>query len=781
MLHLIVLILIIAVTSGGCGISNSKVQSKQLTLWYDQPAEKWLEALPLGNGRLGAMVFGGVKNERVQLNEDTLWAGPPVPEVKEGSLENYMKAREAALAGDNALAESIISKKVLSERIVPRSYQTLGDLRLEFNLEEAKVSNYTRRLDLETAIAKTEFEIDGVTYTREVFSSVVDNVIVVNLTANKKGMMSVTIKLDRPDDFEVVAAGRDILQMSGQASHKGKQKGVHYNCQIQAVSKGGKIYADGNSLKIEKADSATLYISAATDLNADNPYSPLKTDLKALCDAQTKQAAAKKYAQARKEHVENHRQLFDRVSLDLGDQMLAETPTDERLNAVKQGKQDLGLVALYFQYGRYLLMSSSRPGNMPANLQGIWNDKISAPWNADYHININMQMNYWVAEVCNLSECHQPFFDFVERLVPSGKKTAKELYGCRGFVAHHTTDPWLWTVPIGKAKYGMWPFGGAWSTQHFMQHYRFTQDKEFLKTRALPIIKESAVFFLDYLVEDPKTKKLVAGPASSPENSFVTNDGKSATVDMGAAMSQEIVWDTFTNYLEAAEILGIDDKLSDEIKNARSRLALPQIGTDGRLMEWSREFKEKQPGHRHISHLYGLHPGRQFTFEHTPDYMEACRKTIEYRLSHGGGHTGWSRAWIINFWARLRDPENVYNNIQALLAKSTLTNLFDTHPPFQIDGNFGGTAGIAEALLQSHEGKIDILPALPKQWNKGTVKGLVARGNFTVDVEWEQAKLKKATIKSNSGGPCTVSYGGITKSFDIAKSKTVVLNSKLKQ
>jgi alpha-L-fucosidase 2 len=779
---LFVAVLMLSIFSQTPCLANPSCDSNQMTLWYRQPAKEWTEALPVGNGRLGAMVFGGVSTERVQLNEDSVWAGPPVPQAREGANENYLKAREALFEGKYAEAEKIIETKFLSDRISPRSYQTLGDLNLEFKFKDVGLGSYKRSLDMETALARTEFEIGGVRYTREVLSSAVDDVIAVYLTSDESGMISFKARLSRPADFETVSAGPDKIRMSGQASHGGNQKGVHYNSQLQAVIKGGKVHSDQDSLIIENADSVVLYISAATDLNFDNPYTPLECDLAALCDRRSRDAAAKGYDQLRKDHIANHRELFSRVSIDLGDKKLAEMPTDQRLAAVKQGAQDLGLVAMYFQYGRYLLMCSSRPCCMPANLQGIWNDKIEAAWNADYHVNINIQMNYWVAEVCNLSECHRPFFDFVERLVPSGRKTAKELYGCRGFVVHHTTDPWLWTVPIGRCIFGMWPFGAGWSVQHFMEHYRFTQDKEFLKNRGLPVLREASLFFLDYLVEYPETGMLVAGPASSPENAFITPQGDVVTVDMGAAMSQEIVWDTFTNYLEAVDILGTeDDGLAKKVRAAKQRLALPKIGTDGRLMEWSGEFRENEPGHRHVSHLYGLHPGRQFTYQATPDYMQACRKTIEHRQSHGGGHTGWSRAWIINFYARLRDPQNVYNNIQALLAKSTLTNLFDTHPPFQIDGNFGGTAGIAEALLQSHEGVIVLLPALPEQWSAGSVKGLVARGGFTVDIEWENARLKRAVIMSNHGNSCTVSYQGSSRRFDTSRGETINLNFEMKK
>jgi alpha-L-fucosidase 2 len=770
------------------GAANENDSWARLKLWYHQPAKEWTQALPVGNGRFGAMVFGGIDSDRLQLNEVSLWSGSPQDADNPEALPALHEIRRLIFEGRYAQANALASKTLICKgpgsgsgggaNVPYGSYQTLGDLSLAFQgLDGA--TDYRRQLDLDTAIATVTFHQGGAAFTREVFSSAVDQILIVRLTCDKPGRISVTANLKRPERFATSAEGNDGLIMVGQMNDgKNGTGGIRYVVRLRAVTQRGKTSATGDGLRIEGADAVTLFLAAGTDYKLQPP-DYRGGDPRPTTATQLAKAAKKSYRSLRSRHVADHRELFRRVNLDLGlDGEAAKTPTDERLRALRNGTTDPDLIALSFQFGRYLLISSSRPGSLPANLQGIWADGVQTPWNGDYHTNINVQMNYWPAEVCNLAECHEPLFDLIDSLRPSGRKTAQVHYGADGWTVHTITNTFGFTSPGESPGWGLFPAAGAWLCQHIWEHYAFGGDKRFLE-RVRPILWESAEFYLDFLVEDPKSGKLVSGPVNSPENAFITPDGQRGSLCMGPAMDQQIIWDLFTNVLDAAKVLGIEDDFVARVRSARERLQGPQIGSDGRLLEWSQEFKEAEPGHRHTSHLFALHPGRQISVTGTPELAAAARKSLEYRLAHGGGHTGWSRAWIINFWARLRDAEKAHENVVALLAKSTLPNLFDTHPPFQIDGNFGGAAGIAEMLLQSHAGEIHLLPALPNAWSDGQVKGLRARGGFEVDMTWAGGRLVEVAIRSTQNRSCTVRYGDKTAQIDARKGKAIRLDGQL--
>ncbi len=744
------LLVMASLLAGGAGEMDAG-HWEQFRLWYGRPAGKWVEALPVGNGRLGAMAFGGVSRERIQLNEDSVWAGQPLDDRDPaGGADRLAEARGLLFAGKYAEGQRIMQRHFMGKRLV-RSHQTLGDLHLAFD-GDGEPADYRRELDLDAAVASVTYRRGGAEIAREVFASAADDVLVVRVRADRP--IAFAVSLDRPAAFRTEHDGEAGLLMHGQAQMGGgHHKGVRYAARLRVRADDGRVgRGKGKALRVEGVTGATILLAGATTYRHEDPNAECLRVLAA--------AAETPYDRLRERHVGEHRCWFRRCTLELGGRGASGRPTDGRLEAVKKGGDDPQLAALLFQYGRYLLIGSSRPGCMPANLQGLWNEHIKAPWNCDYHININVQMNYWPAEVTGLGELHEPFLRFLAALRERGRKTARDVYGCGGWTAHHTTDAWRFTSPVGRCGYGMWPMGGAWSCRHLWEHYLYGGDEQFLRGRAWPVMKGAAAFCLDWLVEDPQTGRLVSGPSISPENRFRTPGGKAAHVSMGPAMDQQIIHDLLTACLAAAKVLEIDDAFTRRAGEALRRLDGPKVGPDGRLMEWARPFAEPEPGHRHVSHLYALHPGEQITPRGTPELTAAAQKALEHRLSHGGGHTGWSRAWIINFYARLLDGAEAHRHLVLLLRKSMYPNLFDAHPPFQIDGNFGATAGVAEMLIQSHASAPDerrelaLLPALPPAWAQGSARGLRARDGFTVDIDWSAGRLSRARVVSRLGRPC---------------------------
>jgi alpha-L-fucosidase 2 len=751
---------------------NEKELNPSVVLWYDKPANGWTEALPVGNGRLAAMIYGGSKSNTIQFNEETLWSGQPHDYANPGAHEYFGKLRELLWAGKQDEAHNLGNEHFMSQPFGQLCYQPFGNIILDFPGHENAV-NYQRKLDLEDALSTVSYEVDGVKFKRETFSSAPDQAIVIRLESSKSKALNFSAGLNSPHSNYTVSVDGDEIILKGKANNYPQELGrdgkpypeskLTFEARLKIVNEGGEIVQTEKAITLNNAKKATIYLVAATSFVN---YNDISADPAERCEKYLANLEGKTYENLKAEHIADYQQLFNRVELDLGSSEISNRPTNERLISFKTD-EDPSLVSLLYQYGRYLLISSSRPGTQPANLQGIWNDRMAPPWDSKYTININTEMNYWPAEITNLAECTEPLIKMVEDLAVTGQNVAKEHYNLNGWVAHHNTDIWRGAAPINHANHGIWPTGGAWLSQHLWWRYQFSGDTEYLKNTAYPVLKEASVFFADYLVPDPKNPEwLVSGPSNSPELGGLV---------MAPTMDHQIIRELLANTIEAAKILGVDSDFAEMLKEKHSKIAPNLIGQHGQLQEWLIDKDDPKEQHRHVSHLWGLHPGSEIHPLTTPELAEACKVTLSHR---GDGGTGWSRAWKINFWARLLDGDHSFLLLKNLMVPSISLetdmrdkgglyyNLFDAHPPFQIDGNFGATSGITEMLLQSHlrdeNGDFyqDILPALPSALSTGKISGIKGKGGFEFTIAWENGTLVAVDVKSILGKKLNLRYSG---------------------
>jgi alpha-L-fucosidase 2 len=766
-----------AMSAASVGVAAGRVNAKAKParnphlLWYRAPAKEWTEALPVGNGRIGAMIFGGVAEERLQLNEDTLWAGGPYNPVNPKARQSMPALRKLLFDRKYAEAEAFANANVMATPLRQAPFQTIGSLSLAFSgIDPAKAVDYRRSLDIDAALAETEFTIGGVTYRRRVVASPGDQVIAIHLSASRKGAITCKLSFNSPlKRWSVRTDGQQALVMTGQNDPHGNIEGaLRFEARLEANVRGGRSSGESGVLAIEGADEVTLLIAMATSYRR---FDDVSGDPAAITSAQIAKARGRSFARIASATATEHRRLFRRVAIDLGTSESADLPTDTRIRQ-SESADDPSLAALYFQYGRYLLICSSRPGSQPANLQGIWNDMPNPPWGSKYTININTEMNYWPAEPTALPECVEPLIRMVRDMAVTGARMAQEMYGARGWVAHHNTDLWRATGPIDGAVYGLWPTGGAWLCTHLWEHYEYAPDRAFLAS-IYPILKGASLFFLDTLQVDPETGHLVTNPSLSPENGH----GHGSSLIHGPTMDMQIIADLFDQTSAAAALLGEDADIAAEIRQARGRLLPMQIGRQGQLQEWPYDWDADADDvhHRHVSHLYGLYPSRLIDVDRTPDLARAARRSLEIR---GDRATGWATAWRISLWARLRDGDRAHDILRFLLGpERTYPNMFDAHPPFQIDGNFGGTAGIVEMIVQNHGEIIHLLPALPKAWPTGSIAGLRTRGGCIVDVYWRGGVLDRVRIRGSRPGTRVVRLGNRSRKITIAPGREIHLRA----